>query len=156
MGFPGGAVVKNLPASARGCSSEVEHMLHVYKALDSPLSSSICVFWASLVGHMVNNLECGSPGFSPWVGKIPWRRAWQPTPIFLPGESPWTEEPDGLQSMRSQRVGHHWAAKHSTTVQEMQAMWVGSLGWEGPLQEKMATHSSIFAWEITWTEEPGW
>ena len=26
--------------------------------------------------------------FSPWVGKIPWRRAWQPTPVFLPGESP--------------------------------------------------------------------
>ena len=26
------------------------------------------------------------PGFSPWVGKIPWRREWQPTPVFLPGE----------------------------------------------------------------------
>ena len=26
-------------------------------------------------------------GFKPWVGKIPWRRAWQPTPVFLPGES---------------------------------------------------------------------
>ena len=26
-------------------------------------------------------------GFHPWVGKIPWRRAWQPTPVFLPGES---------------------------------------------------------------------
>ena len=26
-------------------------------------------------------------GFNPWVGKIPWRRAWQPTPVFLPGES---------------------------------------------------------------------
>ena len=25
--------------------------------------------------------------FNPWVGKIPWRRAWQPTPVFLPGES---------------------------------------------------------------------
>jgi len=25
--------------------------------------------------------------FDPWVGKIPWRRAWQPTPVFLPGES---------------------------------------------------------------------
>ena len=31
-----------------------------------------------------------------WVGKIPWKRAWQPTPVFLPGESPWTEEPGGL------------------------------------------------------------
>ena len=28
--------------------------------------------------------------FDPWDGKIPWRRAWQPTPVFLPGESPWT------------------------------------------------------------------
>jgi len=26
-------------------------------------------------------------GFNPWVGKIPWRRAWKPTPVFLPGES---------------------------------------------------------------------
>ena len=39
-------------------------------------------------------------------GKVPWRRAWQPTPVFSHGESPWTEEPGGLQSMRSQRVGH--------------------------------------------------
>ena len=34
-------------------------------------------------------LQCGRPGFNPWVGKMPWRRAWQPTPVFLPGESPW-------------------------------------------------------------------
>ena len=32
------------------------------------------------------------------VGKIPWRTAWQPTPVFVPKESPWTEEPGGLQS----------------------------------------------------------
>ena len=34
----------------------------------------------------------------PWVGKIPWRRTWQPTPVYLPGESQ-TEEPARLQSM---------------------------------------------------------
>ena len=34
-------------------------------------------------------------GFDLWVRKSPWRRAWQPAPIFLPGESPWTEEPSG-------------------------------------------------------------
>ena len=39
------------------------------------------------------------PGFDPWIGKAPWRRAWQPTSVFLPGESPWTEEPGRLQSM---------------------------------------------------------
>ena len=42
-----------------------------------------------------------------WVGKIPWRRAWQPTPVFLPGESPWTEESGRLQSIRSHRVRHN-------------------------------------------------
>ena len=45
-------------------------------------------------------------GFDPWVGKIPWKRAWQPTPVFLPGESPWTEETGGLQSIGSHTVGH--------------------------------------------------
>ena len=34
-------------------------------------------------------------------------------------------------------------------------MWVPSLGWEDPLEEEMATHSSILVWEIPWTEEPG-
>ena len=33
------------------------------------------------------HLQCGRCGFDPWVGKIPWRRAWQPTLVFLPGES---------------------------------------------------------------------
>ena len=43
-----------------------------------------------------------------WVQSLGWedplRRAWQPTPVFLPGESPWTEELGGLQSMGSQEV----------------------------------------------------
>ena len=33
--------------------------------------------------------------------------------------------------------------------------WIQSLGWEDPLEEDMATHSSILAWRIPWTEEPG-
>ena len=36
-----------------------------------------------------------------------------------------------------------------------QKTWVQSLGWEGPLEKEMATHSSVLAWEIPWTEEPG-
>ena len=43
-------------------------------------------------------------GFNLWVGKIFWRSAWQPTPVFLPRESPWTEESGGLQSIGWQRV----------------------------------------------------
>ena len=37
----------------------------------------------------------------------------------------------------------------------MQEMWVQSLGQEDPLEEEMATHSSILSWKIPWTEEPG-
>ena len=37
----------------------------------------------------------------------------------------------------------------------MQETWVLSLGWEDPLEKEMATHSSILAWRIPWTEEPG-
>ena len=45
-----------------------------------------------------------------------WRRPWQPTPIFLPGESPWSQEPGGLQSMGLQRVGHNWVMKHVSAI----------------------------------------
>ena len=39
---------------------------------------------------------CGRPGFNPWVRKIPWRKTWQPTPVFLP---------DGLHSVGLQKFG---------------------------------------------------
>ena len=40
-------------------------------------------------------------------------------------------------------------------MQEMQETQVRSVGQEGPLEKEMATHSSILAWRIPWTEEPG-
>ena len=59
--------------------------------------------WASLVAQMVKN------PFAMWETQVqslgwedPRRRAYQPTPVFLPRESPWTEKPGGLQSMGSQ------------------------------------------------------
>ena len=84
-------------------------------------SFKICCFypatywsWASLEAQTVKNPPAiWETGFNPWVGKIPWRRAWQPTPVFLPGESPWTEESGGLQSMGSQRVRYDWVTKHT-------------------------------------------
>ena len=76
------------------------------------LYSLSCAFgsWASPVVQMVKN----PPGFDPWVGKIPCRRAWQPISVFLSGKSPWTEVPGRLQSMGLQRVRHDWVTKHST------------------------------------------
>ena len=50
-----------------------------------------------------SGLQCRRLGFNSWIGKIPWRRNWQPTPVFFPKESPWTEEPGGLQSMESSK-----------------------------------------------------
>ena len=37
----------------------------------------------------------------------------------------------------------------------MQETWVPFLGWEDPLEKEVATHSSILAWKIPWTKEPG-
>ena len=45
--------------------------------------------------------------------------------------------------------------KNIPAMQEIQEMWVQSLGQEDPLEEGMATHSSILAWRFPWTEEPG-
>ena len=45
--------------------------------------------------------------------------------------------------------------KNLPAMLETQEMWVQSLGWEDPLEEGVATHSSILAWRIPWMEEPG-
>ena len=45
--------------------------------------------------------------------------------------------------------------KNLPAMQETQETWVQSLGQENPLENKIATHSSIFAWKTPWTEKPG-
>ena len=79
---------------------------------------------------------------------------------ILAWEIPWIEEPGGLQSLGSQRVGHNpvtntdgeeGASLVAKIVKNPPAMWVTwflSLGWEDPLEERMTTHSSILAWRI--------
>ena len=68
--------------------------------------------WGFLGGSAVKNPSVsGRHGFDPWVGKIPWRRAWQPTPVFLPGKS------HGLRSLAGnspwgRRVRHNSARTH--------------------------------------------
>ena len=46
-----------------------------------PLFKLSCLFF-----FMLSFMQCRRPGFYPWIGKIPWRREWLPTPVFLPGE----------------------------------------------------------------------
>ena len=73
---------------------------------------------ASLVGQTVKNSPTMRETWvRPWVGKIPWRRAWLRTPVFVPGESPLTEEPGGLQSVGSQRVPLRVCTLLSSTAQ---------------------------------------
>ena len=55
-------------------------------------------------------------------------------------------------------VSHAWASLVAQTAKHLPPMWetqVQSLGWEDPLEKEMAIHSSILAWRIPWTEEPG-
>ena len=62
-------------------------------------------WWLSDKESSCNAEDAGDVGSIP--GEIPWRRAWQPTPVFLPGESPRTEKPSRLHSMGLQRVRHN-------------------------------------------------
>ena len=81
------------------------------RALLSPPQGALsCLYWgAECLCHLLDFVpNAGDACSIPWVGKIPWRRAWQITPVFLPGESPWKEEPGRLQPMDSQRVWHDW------------------------------------------------
>ena len=59
-------------------------------------------------GMVVKNpsADAGDVGLIPGLGRLTWRRMGQSTLVFLPGKFPWIEDPGGLQSMVSQRVGH--------------------------------------------------
>ena len=75
----------------------------------------------------------------PWVRKIPWRRKWQPTPVFLPGES------QGRGILVGCRL---WGPTESDMTEQLHFHFHA-------LEKEMATHSNILAWKIPWTEEPG-
>ena len=69
--------------------------------------------WASLVAQTVKKkicLQCRRPGFDPWMRKISWSRARQPTPVFLPGES---------RGQRSLAEYSPWGCKESDTTEQL-------------------------------------
>ena len=51
-------------------------------------------------------------------------------------------------------IGASLVVQRIKRLPAMRETWVQSLGWEDPLEKDMATHSSILAWRIPWTEEP--
>ena len=65
-------------------------------------------------------------GFDPWVRKTPWRRKWQPTPVFLPGKLHGQRSPGRLQSMGLQRLRHNWATAypHRNFPTRMSTWWL--------------------------------
>ena len=68
--------------------------------------SSFCsLVWSGLpwwLSGKESTCQCRRHRFDSWVRNIPGRRQWQPTPVFLPGGSPWAGEPGGLWSVESQ------------------------------------------------------
>ena len=65
---------------------------------------------------------------------------------------------DSPRSLLKDLFIDYWASLVAQMVKNLPAMqetWVQSLGWEDPLEKGMATHCSILAWRIPWTEEPG-
>ena len=115
--------------------------------------------------------NAGDESSIPGSGRFPWRRAWLPTPAFLPGEFLRQRSLVRLQTMGLQRVRHDWAANTFTfTWQHLKIHYISHqklalpVSSENPeisrntpevLEKEMATHSSVLSWRIPGTEEPG-
>ena len=68
-----------------------------------------------------NHIKCRRPGFSPWVGKIPSWRTWQPTPVFLPGESRGQRSLAGCSPWSYKELD--WLNNYTTATCHLQASW---------------------------------
>ena len=97
--------------------------------------------------------DTGNVGSIPGSGRFPWMRAWQPTPVFLPGESPWTEEPCGLQSTGSHRAKHDCDDLHKRTVSIKGQTSLGGPGLIGWVNQKAGYHR--WAWSNPWSPSNG-
>ena len=134
------------------------------------LIPKVKVLVAQLCLALCNSMDCSPPGPSvhgilqvrilEWVA-IPFSRELFPSPGDLPNTGIEPRSPalqvDSLPA-KPQGKPIRKASLVAQTVKNLPAMpetWVWSLGWEDPLEKGMATHLSIFAWRIPWTEEPG-
>ena len=108
-GFPGNSAGKESICNAEDPVRFLDWKDSPGEEIGNPLQYLGLTWWLSWWRIC---LQCRSPGFEPWVGKIPGGRHGSPLQYSCL-ESPWTEEPGRLQSMGPQRVGHDWATKHS-------------------------------------------
>ena len=84
--------------------------------VESSVQPQLIIFYHSLglpwwLSGKESFCHCRRYGFNPWVRKIPWRRKWQPTPVFLSGESHGQRSLAGYNPWGHQRVGHDLATK---------------------------------------------
>ena len=82
LGFPDSSVGKEFACNTGDFSSIPGLGRLAGKGIGYPLQYT----WALWLSRKRICLQCGRPGFDPWIGKIPWRRKRLPTPIFWPGE----------------------------------------------------------------------
>jgi len=87
------------------------NMLNTWNILCILLSSNnilVSIIWGFSSGSVVKNIlaNCRRCGFDSWVGKTPWRRKWQPTPVFLPGKSQRQRSLAGYSPWGHKRIGH--------------------------------------------------
>ena len=107
----------------------------------------LCVLSGSLVVQTVKNLLwCGRSGLDPWVGKIPWRREWLPTPVLLPGDF---HGQTSLAGPWGCRVRHDWATNtsscvHSPPISGLHAQGSGQVSFHWPTLTAKVTKYSVF------------
>ena len=95
----------------------------------APQNPKLLSIWAFQVAQMVKNLPANAedtdliPGFDPWVGKIPRRRALQPTPVSLPGKFHAQRSLVGCSPWGRQRVGHDLAKQHCLSGLHKKSLW---------------------------------
>ena len=100
-------------------------------------------------GNKESACNAGSPGFSPWVRKIPWRREWLSTAVFLPGESHGQRSPAGY---------YPWSRKRSDTTEQLTLSpplrWPPTRDGQGLGEPARGRQGPPGAW--TWAGGVGW
>ena len=97
----------------------------IFSTYENPLLRILILYplvsRASLVAQRLKGLPvCGRPMFDPWFRKIPWKRKWQPTPVFLPGESHGGRSLVGYSSW-DRKESNNWA----TSLSHLVSIYVG-------------------------------